>query len=342
MLNRSRSTASVHRTKKNIPITKYKEVDKAPLIGILGSRESGKSTIARHIHARFQYQFSCPESILMKNRGLVFATIIDTMQKLIKACETYDILFETQELDDSAQRIMKANKNLDTIMSVYNEDLFEDIYQIYSLPAIQNLIEDRYKYGITVPDGGIKLLSRLKKNRPEARSGITDFLCCSQPTLDIHIPIETKTKYGIADCSGLPTIRERWTELTQHNLVLIFFVVSLSDYDIPWRDQSNRLQHALELFEQTVNSPEFRKIPFFLLFNKTDIFIEKIKFKNLTIAFPDYNGRTDYDSMVPFIRDKFLKVIKYDTPVECIFGSALSGGDIKNIVKVTDTYFNKL
>jgi Cdc6-like AAA superfamily ATPase len=180
-----------------------KPPDEAPVIAILGSTDSGKTTLARYIQEKFSYQFSAPDNIINSPPGVVFATILETMQKIIKACEANEILFETQESDDCAKRIMKASRNLDTIKTVYTEDLFEDIVHIYSLVQVQELLNARYENGLYVPDGGLMLLQRLKKNRPDTQPSFSDFLCASQPTLDIHLETENRVKFGIADCSGI-------------------------------------------------------------------------------------------------------------------------------------------
>jgi hypothetical protein len=66
-----------------------------------------------------------------------------------------------------------------------------------------------------------------------------------------------------------------------------------------------------------------------------------MKVRDITIPFPNYNGRRDYDLVTSFIQDKFKQVIKHNTPTEFIFGSAMVGSDVNNIIKVTDALFIK-
>lgn len=75
------------------------EASKPPYIALVGPVGSGKTTIARHIHHLFSYQFGFADHIINKRTAIIFSTVIETMQELIKTCEKLDILFETQELE---------------------------------------------------------------------------------------------------------------------------------------------------------------------------------------------------------------------------------------------------
>lgn len=75
----------------------------------------------------------------------------------------------------------------------------------------------------------------------------------------------------------------------------------------------NRMAECLSLFKQTVNNPVFEKTPFYLLFNKKDMFEEKTRKDPVTVCqcFKDYAGDpTDMAAMLRFIEGVFRDQIQ--------------------------------
>ena len=73
---------------------------------------------------------------------------------------------------------------------------------------------------------------------------------------------------------------------------LVLFLVALSEYDQAlYEDGSvNRLQEALDLFHNICHSQWFTRTAVQLVFNKTDLFREKLKTSPLEAYFPDFQG----------------------------------------------------
>lgn len=113
----------------------------------------------------------------------------------------------------------------------------------------------------------------------------------------------------------------------------IIYVVSLSDYDKKCEDdQTNRMLDALNHYEKIMNNDIFKDLPFILLFNKDDLFRNKIQIKDLKCAFSDYDGGCNYEKAIEFIQDKFKSISK-DKPnrVSVFTISALSTNLIKSV-----------
>ena len=74
---------------------------------------------------------------------------------------------------------------------------------------------------------------------------------------------------------------------------LVLFLVALSEYDQAlYEDGSvNRLQEALDLFNGVCQSQWFQRTAVQLVFNKTDLFREKLKTSPLKGYFPDFQGK---------------------------------------------------
>lgn len=81
------------------------------------------------------------------------------------------------------------------------------------------------------------------------------------------------------------TERKKWVETWRNGDVsAIFFVVSLSEYNqVLYEDgRTNRMIESLVLFEELVNSSVLYRVPFYLFFNKQDVFLERIAHYDLS------------------------------------------------------------
>jgi len=71
-------------------------------------------------------------------------------------------------------------------------------------------------------------------------------------------------------------------------------------------DDTNRMEEALNLFDEICNSRWFKKTSIILMLNKRDLFAEKIKKVSLKKAFPDFPGpEGDYEAGVAYIQEQF-------------------------------------
>jgi len=94
---------------------------------------------------------------------------------------------------------------------------------------------------------------------------------------------------------------------------------AISAYDqVLYEDENvNRLEEALNLFENICNSRWFRDTSIILFLNKCDLFREKIQRVPLTVAFPEYGGGQNYDEGTAFLEQEFLKRNHYKKPIYC-------------------------
>lgn len=81
--------------------------------------------------------------------------------------------------------------------------------------------------------------------------------------------------------------RKKWIYAFD-NVTAIVFVVALSEYNqLLYEDgRTNRMQESLLLFPEIANSRRFENVPIILVFNKIDVFMERIQSFDLTCAFP--------------------------------------------------------
>jgi len=88
-------------------------------------------------------------------------------------------------------------------------------------------------------------------------------------------------------------VRRKWLHCFD-NVSALLFIVNLSGYNsVLFEDNSvNRMKECFDLFKQTANNEIFKNTPIFLLFNKKDLFEEKIRTDSINICeeFADYTG----------------------------------------------------
>jgi hypothetical protein len=97
------------------------------------------------------------------------------------------------------------------------------------------------------------------------------------------------------------------TEITQHmsdstyapHVDIVLYIISLSEYDQLDENGQHRIEASLKLFEQTVNSSDMiGEAEFYLVFNKRDLFIDKIIWKDLFTCVPLFSSLKRSDLML--------------------------------------------
>jgi len=127
-----------------------------------------------------------------------------------------------------------------------------------------------------------------------------------------------KNRFKMIDVGGQRNERKKWIHCFE-NVTAVLFVVDISAYDrMLYEDEKvNRLEEALNLFENICNSRWFRDTSIILFLNKSDLFKEKIKRVPLTKTFPEYTGENTFDAGTNFLEQEFLKRNHYKKPIYC-------------------------
>jgi GTPase SAR1 family protein len=113
-------------------------------------------------------------------------------------------------------------------------------------------------------------------------------------------------RFKLVDVGGQRNERKKWIHCFEE-VTAVIFVASLSEYDqLLYEDQNvNRMTEALNLFDETCNSRWFNNTNMMLFLNKRDLFAEKILRVPLTVHFPEYKGKNDYEEGVEFLSLQF-------------------------------------
>lgn len=122
------------------------------------------------------------------------------------------------------------------------------------------------------------------------------------------------TKFVMYDVGGQRNERKKWIHCFE-DVTAVLFVAAISEYDqVLYEDVSqNRLEEALNLFDEIANSRWFDNTAMILFLNKRDKFEDKIRSVDIrqerpdgTVQFEDYTGGCSYANGLKYIIRLFI------------------------------------
>ncbi|KAJ3437149.1 guanine nucleotide-binding protein g(o) subunit alpha [Anaeramoeba flamelloides] len=138
-----------------------------------------------------------------------------------------------------------------------------------------------------------------------------DILNCRIPTTGVSsVEFEVNNlPWYVVDVGGQRSERRKWIhQFDDVNLVIYVTAISEFDQKLYEDEEVNRMRESLELFDSTINNDYFFHKSCVLLFNKIDLFENKIKETNLSESFIDYEGDNSYDDCLSYLTNLFLKI----------------------------------
>jgi len=140
--------------------------------------------------------------------------------------------------------------------------------------------------------------------------------------------------FKVVDVGGQRSERRKWIHCFQC-VTCVIFCASLSDYDQSLREEKtvNRLEEAIELFDDVYNSNVFADSAVILFLNKIDLFKEKIKRVPLTTLFPAYQGGDDFEKAKQFIEARFIETAHNGAKVYVYATCAIDTESIKIVIQ---------
>jgi GTPase SAR1 family protein len=125
------------------------------------------------------------------------------------------------------------------------------------------------------------------------------------------LKIRDNLEVHLWDSGGQISERRKWRKLYDENFDYILFVVNIADYNRKMyeTDSGNRLIDSIELFSDVLSTEAFQSVPILLIFNKIDLFKEKImNLGDFNTYFPDYKGASnDTQAIRAFIKEMFME-----------------------------------
>ncbi|AET41035.1 guanine nucleotide-binding protein subunit alpha Ecym_7187 [Eremothecium cymbalariae DBVPG len=279
---------------------------------LLGSGESGKSTVLKQLKILHQNGFSQEE--LLDYKPFIFDNIVDTGRDLINARAQFKVPLEegcglTQE---NLDRILNYSRPAGPIGS-FPRDLAVILSKLWELPSTKQLLNGEHSSAFYLMDNAGYFFGNLEKiSQPDYHPTVVDILRTRKKTsgiFDTTIEMDSNLKLHIYDVGGQRSERKKWIHCFD-NVTMIIFCVSLSEYyQTLMEDKSqNRLEESLILFDSVVNSRWFTRTSVVLFLNKIDAFAEKLQRVPLERYFPDYTGGPDINKAAKYILWRFVQL----------------------------------
>jgi len=198
-------------------------------------------------------------------------------------------------------------------------ELVSNIKLLWADPGIQKTYSLRAKYQLN--DSASYFFEKIEEiSKPDYLPSVQDILHARVRTTGL---VESEfvidhNRFHMFDVGGQRNERKKWIHCFQ-GVTAVIFVAAISAYNqVLFEDEEvNRLEEALNLFENICNSRWFRETAIILFLNKCDLFREKISVVPLTICFPTYSGPSTYEAATAYIEQEFLKRNHYKKPIYC-------------------------
>ncbi|MCJ1388715.1 guanine nucleotide-binding protein subunit alpha [Xylographa bjoerkii] len=292
---RSRTTSiSRHEPTDNIPLT-HTQPNKVCRVLILGTSESGKSTLCKSLLLGYGSRLSDDERTSYKY--IILRTAIQSMRIILEAMESLEIGLENDQAESHVMTIFRH--------SLFGSDqvLGNEIPENHVLRAIEALWAD----------GGVQSCFKLSREcqLPDSAAYYFDHI----RRLSSHTDVPS-----IQDVLRLSDKTTGFTEYTvempqaifkvSDNLAIILFTVDIASYDqVLFEDERvNRMQEALRAFKLVCNSRWFLNTHIWLFFTKIDKLEDKLKFSPLKNYCPDYEGGDSFEAAKEYLANRFLSL----------------------------------
>ena len=142
--------------------------------------------------------------------------------------------------------------------------------------------------------------------------------------------------FEMYDVGGQRNERKKWIHCFD-DVTAVIFVAALSEYDqVLFEDAStNRMEEAIQLFQEICNNRYFMQSSMILFLNKRDLFEEKVKIVDIGAmdCYSDFKGVFGspdyYDVGVEYFLGKFLAV--NESEERCIYHHVTCATDSQNV-----------
>jgi len=254
---------------------------------LLGSGDSGKSTILKQMRLIHKVPFSTQE--IEFYRQLVFGNLTGGMKYLLESMEDMDI-----ELSDENVPYAKMMEDATDLRDgqAFPQEYYDPLRKLWDDPSVQKTWERGNEAAL--PENLFYFFTDLERLfDPDYVPTEQDIVQARARTIGI-----TETVFHLrdhemlmVDVGGQKSERRKWIHCFQ-DVTSILFLVSLSGYDqclIEDKD-ANQMQDAMTIWDSICHSQWFKQTSIILFLNKNDLFEKKIMHSDIKNFFPDYDG----------------------------------------------------
>lgn len=274
---------------------------------LLGSGESGKSTIVKQMKIIHQKGYSVDELALY--RSTIYKNLVDCAKALIGAMRQFGIDPATPTNIEFSDYLMEYQVDPDPHTPLAPK-VGEAVTSLWQDRSIEKVMERQSEFYL-MDSAPYFFEEATRIAAPEYIPVEADVLRARTKTTGIY---ETRFSMGslsihMFDVGGQRSERKKWIHCFE-NVTSIIFCVALSEYDQVLLEESNqnRMMESLVLFDSVVNSRWFMRTSIILFLNKVDLFRQKLGRSPLSNYFPDYSGGNDINRASKYLLWRFNQV----------------------------------
>ncbi|KAF7316132.1 Heterotrimeric G-protein alpha subunit [Mycena indigotica] len=294
-----------------------KKFKKEAKILLLGSGESGKSTIVKQMKIIHLDGYTHDE--LVAYRPTIHKNVLDSVQTVILAMRKIGVdpvRFSNRAL---TEKVLDAASATDT-PAFLSPEIADAIHQLMQDPIITKILDEHASEFYLMDSANYFFTDVLRIGAPEYVPTETDVLRARAKTTGIS---ETRFNMGqlaihMFDVGGQRSERKKWIHCFE-SVTSIIFCAALSEYDqvLLEAQTQNRMQESLVLFDSVINSRWFLRTSIILFLNKIDVFKAKLPKVPLNKYFPEYiGGQPGKTERVP-TPDASNGHVEYTTGLRC-------------------------
>ncbi|TFK67544.1 G-protein alpha subunit [Pluteus cervinus] len=305
------------------------ELKRETKVLLLGSSDSGKSTVFKQMQIVYQGGFSPTE--LAKWTPVVRENVIECARVVVMVMRKKKIEYEEYSNQVLAEKILAPQPSLSL-----TPEMAVAIHRIWKDPATSKMINECWT-DIGLMDSAFYFFQEvLRIGSPDYIPNEADVLRARQQSkgvTDAHFLMKTISMH-MFDVGGQRSERTQWMHCFNH-VTLIIFCIALSEYNqVLLEDQSqNRMRESLSLFEAVINSRWFLRTGVILFLNKIDVFKAKLPKVPLEEFFPEYIGGPDINNGIKFVLWRFSLANRARLNVYPHLTEATNTMNIRNVFK---------
>jgi GTPase SAR1 family protein len=282
---------------------------------LLGTGESGKSTIFKQMQILYQEGFSDFEKSTF--RHVVRRNVVEAMQTLLHGAEKFGFHLSSH----GSQVAAKFMVDLDPLAAdFWQQEIVGYVKELWNKErALRQAFENKSK--LQLLDSTEYLFDNIERiGHPDYTPNKDDILRARLRTSGIveRMFKINKVDFKFLDVGGQRNERRKWIHCFE-GVTAIIFVAAISEYDqVLYEDEKeNRLHEAVRVFDNICNNKYFERTAMILFLNKQDLFADKIKKVSLKVCFPEYDGEDTFEEASTYIKAKFTEVNRGDKMVFC-------------------------
>eukprot|EP00732_Lithocolla_globosa_P005162 Lithocolla_globosa_v1_NODE_5173_length_1288_cov_37.358475.p1 type:complete len:357 gc:universal NODE_5173_length_1288_cov_37.358475:1243-173(-) len=304
----SKTSADTPQLEKEMQAKKARSLLSLKIL-LLGSGESGKSTFLRQMLKR-ERPFTPLE---LSNFGSSLrANAVQSMQVLLEQAEKFLYKFDDEAVTH-VERVKSFPLGSGTVP--FSVELATSIDLLWKHDTVKKVYGRRNEFWL-LEAAPYFFENIVRFAQEEFVPNDTDcinarVLSTGLSSVDLEL---SPLSVSLVDVGGQRNERRKWLHAFS-DVNAVVFVVNLADYNnVLYEDpEVNRMVEALSLFEETINNETyFADTPFYLLFNKKDLFVKMVKIVPLNFCepFEQYKGTEDFDECIEFITEVFKSKVK--------------------------------